>query len=112
MELDTGSAISTLPLQKYKEMFSDTPLVDTKAILKTYSGEKIKPEGELLVRVEHNNQVKNLTLYVVETQRPSIVWKRLATRDTTRLETDLHYFKREATTRNPKEIRETPGRVQ
>ena len=59
MELDTGSAISTLPLQKYKEMFADTPLMDTKAILKTYSGENIKPEGKLLVRVEHNNQVKN-----------------------------------------------------
>ena len=35
MELDTGSAISTLPLQKYKEIFAGTPLVDTKAILKT-----------------------------------------------------------------------------
>lgn len=72
MELDTGSAISTLPLQKYKEIFADTPLVDTKAILKTYSGEKMKPEGKLLVRVEHNNQVKNLTLYVVETQGPAL----------------------------------------
>ena len=72
MELDTGSAISTLPLKKYKEMFADTPLVDTIAILKTYSGEKIKPEGKLLVRVEHNDQVKNLTLYVVETQGPPL----------------------------------------
>ena len=72
MELDTGSAISTLPLQKYKEMFPDTPLVDTTAILKTYSGEKITPEGKLLVRVEHNNQVRNLTLYVVKTQGPAL----------------------------------------
>ena len=72
MELDTGSAISTLPLQKYKEMFADTPLVDTKAILKTCSGEKIKPEGKLIVCVEHNNQLKNLTLYVVETQGPAL----------------------------------------
>ena len=94
MELDMGSAISTLPLKKYKEMFADTPLLDTKAILKSYSGQKIKPEGKLLVRVEHNNQVKNSTLY------------------TTRLETDLHYFKREATTRNLTEIRETPERVE
>lgn len=59
-------------MQKYKEIFADTPLVDTKAILKTYSGEKMKPEGKLLVRVEHNNQVKNLTLYVVETQGPAL----------------------------------------
>ena len=68
MELDTGSAISTLPLEKYRETFSDTPLVDTNAILKSYSGGKITPEGKLLVRVEHNNQVKDLTLYVVKTQ--------------------------------------------
>ena len=72
MELDTDSAISALPFQKYREMFADTPLVDTKAILITYSAEKIKPEGKLLVRVQHNNQVKNLTLYVVETQGPAL----------------------------------------
>ena len=48
MELDTGSAISTLPLETYKETFPNTPLVDTTAILKTYSGEKITPEGKLL----------------------------------------------------------------
>ena len=30
------------------------------ALLKTYSGENIKPEKKLLVRVEHSNQVKNL----------------------------------------------------
>ena len=35
MELDTGSAVSTLPAQKYKEMFPNTPLVTTEAILKT-----------------------------------------------------------------------------
>ena len=72
MELDTGSAISTLPLETYKETFPNTPLVDTTAISKTYSGEKITPEGKLLVRVEHNNQVKDLTLYVVKTQGPAL----------------------------------------
>jgi len=29
MELDTDSAVSTLPVQKYKEMFPNTPLVET-----------------------------------------------------------------------------------
>ena len=72
MELDTGSAISTLPLETYKETFPNTPLVDTTAILKTYSGEKVTPEGKILVRVEHNNQVKDLTLYVVKTQGPAL----------------------------------------
>ena len=111
MEIDTGSAISTLPLETYEETFPNTPLVDTTAILKTYSGEKITPEGKLLVRVEHNNQVKDLTLYVVKTQGPGVVWKRLAAPDTTRLEKDLCYFKRTADTRLPEEIRETPRRL-
>lgn len=39
MELDTGSAISTLPLETYKETFPNRPLVDTTAILKTYLGD-------------------------------------------------------------------------
>ena len=38
MELDTGSAVSTPPVQKYKEMFPSKPLVATEALLKTYSG--------------------------------------------------------------------------
>ena len=70
MELDTGSAISTLPFQKYKELFPKTPLVKTEAILKTYSGERITPECKLYVSVEHNNQVKDLTLCVVDTHGP------------------------------------------
>ena len=105
MELDTGLAIPTLPCQKYMETFPDTPLVSTNAILKTYSGEQIKPEGKLLVLVEQNNQVNDLTIYVVKTHGP-------ATPDTARLETNLCYFKRTAYTRHPEEIRETLRRIQ
>jgi len=53
-------------------MFPNTPLVATKTILKTYSGEKIAPEGKLHVRVEFNNQVKDLTLYVFKTRGPAL----------------------------------------
>ena len=72
MELDSGSETSTLPLKKYMETFPNTPLVDTTAILKTYFGEKIKPEGKLLLCVEQNNQVKDLRLYVVKRQGPAL----------------------------------------
>ena len=54
--------------------------MDATAILKTYSGEKIKLDGKLIVPVEQNNQVKDLKLYVVRT-RACIVWKRLATQN-------------------------------
>ena len=66
------------PLQRYQGTFSNTRLVDTFGILKTYSGENIKPEGKLLVPVEHNNQAKDLTLCVVKTHNACIVRKGLA----------------------------------
>ena len=46
--------------------------MDTNAISKTYSGGKIQPERKLLVRVEHNNQAKDLTLHVVKKQEPAL----------------------------------------
>ena len=72
MELDTGSAVSILPLQMYKKLFRRHPLMKTEVILKTYSGEKISPEGVMNVRVQYNNQTKNLQLYVVKTQGPAL----------------------------------------
>ena len=73
MELDNGSAVSTLPVEKYKEMTLNIPLVETEAILKTDSGEKIAPEGKLLhVREEYDKKVKDLTLYVVKTRAPAL----------------------------------------
>ena len=75
MEFDTGSAISTLPVQKYKDIFPNRPLIDTTTILKTYSEENIKLEGKLLARVEHSNQVKDLALCGVKIHNACIVWK-------------------------------------
>ena len=72
MELDTGSAVSILPLQMYKKLFRRHPLMKTEVILRTYSGEKISPEGVMNVRVQYNNQTKNLQLYVVKTQGPAL----------------------------------------
>ena len=33
IELDTSSVVSTLPVEKYKEMFPDTPLIAREAML-------------------------------------------------------------------------------
>jgi hypothetical protein len=41
------------------------PLDSTSVTLKTYSGEKIIPEGVMHVIVQYNNQSANLDLYVV-----------------------------------------------
>ena len=73
MELDTGSAVSIIPLQKYKQMFRRRiPLEKTEVTLKTYSGESMTPEGIINVPIQYNHQIKALPLFVVNTAGPAL----------------------------------------
>ena len=72
MELDTGSAISVIPIRIYKELFHHKPLSVTNAILKTYSGQTITPAGIINVSVNYEGQEHNLDLYVVKNDSPSL----------------------------------------
>ena len=54
MELDTGSAVSIIPLSMYKELFRRCKLKESTLKLRTYSGETIFPEGQINVKVEVN----------------------------------------------------------
>ena len=56
MELDTGSAVSIMPRDLYKEKFNDKPLYKTELVLKTYTGETIVPLGVLKANVEYKDQ--------------------------------------------------------
>jgi hypothetical protein len=47
MELDTGSAVSIIPLEKYKRMLRHIPIEKAEVSFKTYSGEEMSPEGVL-----------------------------------------------------------------
>ena len=47
MKLDTGSAVSVLPYKQYKERFAHVKPAKSGIILKTYTGEKITPKGEM-----------------------------------------------------------------
>ena len=71
MELDTGSAVSVLPLSKYTTMFKSSKLDPTNTVLKTYTGEKIQPIGVLDVQVKYKEEMQRLSLYVVETKGPA-----------------------------------------
>ena len=53
MELDTGSAISVIPIRIYKELFHHKPLSVTNTILKAYSGQTITPAGIINVCVNY-----------------------------------------------------------
>ena len=72
MELDTGSAVSVLPYKQYKEHFGHEKLAKSLATLKTYTGEKITPKGEMKCNVRFKSQKKELTLLVVETPGPAL----------------------------------------
>ena len=51
MELDTGSAVSVLPYKQYKEHFCHVKLAKSVVTLKTYTGQKITPKGEMKCNV-------------------------------------------------------------
>ena len=59
MELDTGSAISVIPIRIYKELFSHKPLSVTNTELKTYSGQTITPAGIINIHVNYEGQGHN-----------------------------------------------------
>ena len=64
-ELDTGSAISLMPLHVFETKFRTSQLKSTKTILSTYSGEKLVPLGVFPCTVKLNGQTRKLDLYVV-----------------------------------------------
>jgi len=56
MELDTGSAVSVLLYKQYEECFGHVKLTKSDITLKTYTGEKITPKGE--IREMSNSRAK------------------------------------------------------
>ena len=59
------TAVSIISHVDYRKYFPTLPLDSTSVTLKTYSGEKIIPEGVMHVNVQCNNQSANLDLYAV-----------------------------------------------
>ena len=69
MEIDTGSEISVMSKSEFENCFGKKRLRrlnSTKTILRTFSGEKLKPLGIAKVKVEYEGQKKHLDLFVVE----------------------------------------------
>ena len=72
MELDTGSALSIIPLRLYSAHFTDLELSPSSVVLKTYTGERVRPTGALDVTVECNEQKVQAQLLVVDTCGPPL----------------------------------------
>ena len=58
MELDTGSAVSVLPYKQYKEHFGHVKLAKGHLTLKSYTGQKITPKGEMKCIAKFKGQEK------------------------------------------------------
>lgn len=73
MELETGSAVSIIPVTTYEKLFKTKKLRKTDVILKTYSGEKLSPKGMLQVHVKYGEKTQELPLYVVNGNGPPLL---------------------------------------
>ena len=72
MELDTGSAVSVTSEGMYLEYLRHIPLKDTSLKLRTYTGESVKPLGFCYVTVQCQGQSKELPIYVVKNEGPTL----------------------------------------
>ncbi|XP_056008456.1 uncharacterized protein K02A2.6-like [Ostrea edulis] len=74
MELETGAAVSVMSQRKFREHFPDKvdSLKKTHLRLRTYTEEVLKPKGVARVPVTYGNQRKELNLYVVQKDGPSL----------------------------------------
>ena len=73
MELDTGAAVLLLPYDVYQEKFRSIPLERTRIQLRTYTGEKVKPKGQIRVNVKKGTICTRLPLVVMEGRGPPLL---------------------------------------
>ena len=73
MELDTGAGVSLLPHSIYRQRFLHVPLQKTNTRLRTYTGERIYPRGEIVVSVQKGQKRVRLLLVVVEGTGPLLL---------------------------------------
>jgi hypothetical protein len=66
MEVDTGSGVSTMPVQRFDKVFADFPRESPDVMLRTASGQLVLPNSMVKIQVEYNDQVKPLTLYLLD----------------------------------------------
>ena len=66
MQLGTGCALSLAPLCFFKNICPNVNITPTNVVLSTYTGETVRPLGEVLVKVEYSGTQKTLPLIVVK----------------------------------------------
>lgn len=75
-EIDTGCSVSIMNEVKFNEMWNEKErpqIRQTKLLLASYTGEKIKVVGVAEVEVSYERQIKTLPLVVVKGTGPSLL---------------------------------------
>ena len=65
MQLDTGCALSLIPITFVKQVCPDIEMKSTNVVLSTYTGETVRPLGEAHVKVEYMGSQHILPLLIV-----------------------------------------------
>ena len=73
LEIDTGATRTVLNEETYNKLRDKVELKSSKAILSTYTGEKIPVSGEVLIPVKYQNQQHNLPALVVMSPGPNLL---------------------------------------
>ena len=73
MLADTGASVSAFNLNVYSEHFREYPLAYDNSILRSYSGNFIKPVGYFTAVCSVNNISRKVKFYVVDNGGPNIV---------------------------------------
>ena len=73
MEIDTGASVSIILEQKQRQLFPNTSIVKSPLRLQTYMGEKMAVIGQMETKVKCSQQSKNLVLYVVAGNGPTLL---------------------------------------
>ncbi|KAL5460041.1 hypothetical protein EMCRGX_G033456 [Ephydatia muelleri] len=73
MEIDTGAAVSIIPERVHQELFPYLKPQNTRVRLRTYTAEQITVLGTISVQVKYKNQTRTLSLFVVNTDGPTLL---------------------------------------
>lgn len=79
MEIDTGSAISCINSECYRQHFSRCKVLESDLSLRYYTGEIVKPVGKITISVGYEGRQKVLDLYIVDKGKTSLVGRQWLT---------------------------------
>ena len=76
MEIDTGAAVTIISESTFHEHWAcrdGPPVIESKELLRTYTGEVVKVTGKINVPVSHSSKVTSLDMLVVPGDGPSLL---------------------------------------